>query len=81
MGTNAMLTRAEVLDGFFLETRCMLLEIAATLDRHDRAPQGEAAPAGDERRDTIYEGLALLADRAAKADRTQRLLNLFSDLD
>ncbi len=31
---------AEVLDHDFLEARCKILEIAATLDRIDRAPRG-----------------------------------------
>ena len=32
-----------VLDHDFLETRCKILEIAATLDRIDRAPRGMAS--------------------------------------
>ena len=33
----------DVLDHDFLETRCKILEIAATLDRIDRAPRGMAS--------------------------------------
>ena len=70
-----MLTAQKVLDHYFLETRCMLLEIGATLDRFDRAPDR----AGDERLEKIYRSLAILAERETTADRSERLLNLFSD--
>ena len=36
-GRNAMLKPSQVLDNYYLDTRCMLIEIAATLDRYDRA--------------------------------------------
>ena len=32
-----MLTAEKVLDNYYLDTRCMLIEIAALLDRFDRA--------------------------------------------
>ena len=32
-----MLTADKVLDHYYLDTRCMLIEIAALLDRYDRA--------------------------------------------
>lgn len=76
-----MLTAGEVLGTYFLETRCQLLEIAATLDRLDRAAAAGSSddqPA-DERLAKIYQSLALLADRKTTPDRAERLLNLFSD--
>lgn len=76
-----MLTAGEVLGTYFLETRCQLLEIGATLDRLDRAAAAGSPgdPSADERLAKIYQSLALLADRETTPDRAQRLLNLFSD--
>lgn len=76
-----MLTPAKVLDNYYLDTRCMLIEIAAMLDRHDRALQIAGEGGDDDRLDQIYQALTLLADREASPDRSERLLNLFSDLD
>ena len=78
-----MLKTGEVLDHYYLETRCMLLDIAATLDRLDAAAERDqcAAPRDDRRLQQIYQSLELLAAPDATADRTERLLNLFSDLD
>lgn len=75
-----MLTAQQVIDRYFLETRCQLLEIAATLDRHDAARQGDGkSGARDPRWDKIYQSLDILADRRATPDRAERLLRLFSD--
>lgn len=76
-----MLTPSKVLDHYYLDTRCMLIEIAATLDRYDRAARLEGTTAADDRLDQIYQALTLLADRESADDRSERLLNLFSDLD
>ena len=107
-----MLTAGEVVDTYYLDVRCMLLEIAATLDRLDRAdveddgsnvvgrspddvvgrspddvvgrsPDDVVGRSPDrhtdERVEQIYESLELLAEREATPDRSERLLNLFSD--
>jgi hypothetical protein len=75
-----MLSPERVLDHDFLENRCMLLEIAATLDRYDAAIQRSgSSPAGDPRIEKIYQSLSILADQNASADRAERLLRLFSD--
>jgi hypothetical protein len=78
-----MLTAENVLDRYFLDTRCSLIEIAAMLDRYDRSArrEGGAAAGADDRLDRIYQALTLLADREARSDRSERLLNLFSDLE
>ena len=75
-----MLTAEQVIDQNFLETRCQLLEIAATLDRHDVAADRaeHRRPATDPRWERIQQALALLADRRATPDRAERLLRLFS---
>jgi len=72
-----MLTAGEVLGTYFLDIRCQLLEIGATLDRLDRAASGE--PLADQRLVKIYQSLQLLAERETTPDRAERLLNLFSD--
>jgi hypothetical protein len=77
-----MLTAQQVVDRYFLDTRCMLIEIAATLDRYDRAAEAEeAVPACPPRLQRVYDGLALLADQTGSANRAERLLQLFSDMD
>jgi hypothetical protein len=72
-----MLTAGEVLGTYFLDIRCQLLEIGATLDRLDRAASGEVL--ADQRLVKIYQSLQLLAERETTADRAERLLRLFSD--
>jgi hypothetical protein len=76
-----MLTAEQVLDTYFLDVRCMLLEIAATLDRHDAASEraGGPAAAADGRLEKLYQSLGILADEHAGANRAEQLLNLFSD--
>ncbi len=75
-----MLTAGEVLDTYFLDARCILLEIAATLDRFDLAEQGDGDPAPDARLQQIYDSLTLLAQPETTPDRAERLLNLFTDV-
>jgi hypothetical protein len=74
-----MLTAGEALDTYYLDTRCMLLEIAAMLDRLDRAEQGDGDSPSDARLQRIYDSLALLAQPETTPDRAERLLNLFTD--
>jgi hypothetical protein len=78
-----MLTADQVLDRYYLDTRCMLIETAALLDRYDRSMQrGRGGSTGaDDRLDQIYQALTLLAERDTTPNRSERLLNLFSDLD
>ena len=75
-----MLSAQRVLDEYFLDTRCMLLEIAATLDRYDASAGRDGAQGEiDPRLAGIREALDMLADREAQTDRTEKLLRLFSD--
>ena len=77
-----MLTAEKVLDKYYLEVRCMLIEIATTLDRHDRALEEQAEYGQqDDRLDKVYEVLAELSKSSNTSDRSERLLNMFSDLD
>ncbi len=76
-----MQTPNQVLDSYFLDSRCMLVELAATLDRYDRAV-GRGGPGGDAedpRLAKLYDSLAVLASRDTSPDRAERLLMLFSD--
>jgi hypothetical protein len=77
-----MLNARQVLDKEFLETRCMLIEIAATLDRLDRAEQDDAATstADDARLKILYRAIDLIGQRDASPDRAERILNLFTEL-
>jgi hypothetical protein len=65
-----------VLERVYLEVRCKLLEIAACLDRIDRADGGDEAHA-DPRWRQLQEGVAIL--KQSDADRAERIQMLFSD--
>jgi hypothetical protein len=71
----AMLTAEQVLDHYYLESRCQLLEIAAMLDRYERAGGSE----DNERLGLLYKSLELLSDRDAGGNRAEQILNLFTD--
>lgn len=68
--------RDEVIDRYFMEHRAKLLDIAAFLDRVDRAPGDETA-ADDARLRALREAIELLND--GRGDRARRLLELWSD--
>ena len=75
-----MLTAKEVLDKEFLETRCLLVEIAATMDRYERAGvEEDESGEADERLQQIYQALDILASPQTNPDRSEQLLNLFSE--
>ena len=63
----------EVLNREFPEIRARLLQLAAALDRMDRAA---GSPEGDARRQKIREALAILGEQGP--DRAERLQMLFS---
>jgi hypothetical protein len=69
----------EVLDRDFLETRCKILELAATLDRIDRAParHGEHP---DSRLSQLRQALeALVEPGPGRAETIQRIFSLEYD--
>ena len=70
-----MLSAQETLDTYYLEARRDLLEIAAFLDRYDRAAERDGAKAGDEsKRESLLEALSLLAESEhPKANRAEQL--------
>ena len=65
-----------VLDRYFLEMRCKALEIAASLDRIDRA-NGAPGVASEPRLRKLQDALRMLTD--GKDDRARRLQMVFSD--
>ena len=76
-----MLTASQVAENYFLESRCMLLEIAAHFDRYDAAVARDAAaaPAAAARKLALLrEALAIVADPAPARERTVSLLELFA---
>ena len=75
-----MLTPQEVIDTDYLEARCMLLEIAAMLDRYDAAVARTGAPAADEAKlQLLRQTMASLADPASK-ERATHLLEAFATI-
>ncbi len=74
MDSRSPLTPKDIVDEFFIENRTRLLEIAAFLDRLDRADP--ACHAADFRMRAFAEGLASLGDGGGRLDRLQLL---FSD--
>ena len=76
-----MLSAPEVLDRYYLEIRCQLLEVAATLDRLDLAVRrnSDESIAADPRWERLRTTLDMLADRETTPDRAERVLRLFSD--
>ena len=66
---------AELLDMYYLETRCHLLEAAAAFDRLERAPGG-AAVFDDPRMLRLRRAAGLLAESGP--GRAARFLELFS---
>lgn len=64
-----------VLDRYFQETRCKIIEIAATLDRLDRATGGEAT-LSDRRLEQIRDSLRILSEESA--DRATKCQMAFS---
>ena len=69
------LSRSEVVDRYFLEHRAKVLDIAAFLDRVDRAKGGTEVD--DFRVRSLRASIALLLD--GEGDRTKRVLDLLSD--
>ena len=69
-------TASEVLDQTYLQLRAKLLELAAGLDRIERADSGVTI-ADDPRVKGIQEGIGVLSSRGL--DRSERIQMIFSD--
>lgn len=81
--TKTMLSPQETLDTYYLEARRDLLEIAAFLDRYDRAAEHDGGKATDEsKRGSMLEALSLLSQPDhPKANRTEQLLEHFAKIN
>ncbi|NBC10295.1 MAG: hypothetical protein GVY24_00985 [Planctomycetes bacterium] len=67
------MTRPQVIDRYFLEHRAKLLDLAAYLDRLDRAGSSDE----DFREAALRDAIAILID--GKPDRARRVLESLSD--
>jgi len=73
---------ATVLNRDFLETRSRVLDLAAALDRRDRAPAHPGDHPPDRRIDQIRQAIeALLEPGPGRAETVQRLFSLEYDPD
>lgn len=73
---NSKLTAVAMLDREFLEVRCRLIDIAAALDRMDRASDRDAIR-DDPRMAQLAGAVGILIDD--KPDRARRVQLAFSD--
>lgn len=74
-----MLSPQTIIDTYYLENRCVLLEIAATLDRYDQAVIRTGNKAvNEEKLEVLRKALALLADPTSSDNRAEQLLELFA---
>ena len=71
------LSKSAVVDRYFLEHRAKVLDLAAFLDRVDRAKPDAADSNRDFRLDSLRGAIALLLD--GEPERAKRVLDLMSD--
>jgi len=75
------LSRDQVIDRYFLEHRAKVLDVAAYLDRLDRAPGSKTPAPGSEADDfrakALRDAIALLID--GQPHRARRILEALSD--
>jgi len=74
---TALKTASELLDMDFLEHRAKLIDLAAFLDRLDRASDGPTAAATDFRTVEFKKALSILSE--PNAGRAARVLDALSD--
>jgi hypothetical protein len=74
-----MMHKQAVLERYYLDCRCMLLELAATMDRYDRAPATPGDSNTDARLTFLRQATQILIEPAALPNRSQRILQLMSD--
>ena len=69
--------RTAVVDRYFIEHRAKLIDLAAYLDRVDRASPRSGGNGFDFRHDALVRAIAILTD--GRPDRARRVLEHFSD--
>lgn len=67
------MNRAQIVDAYFMEHRARLLDVAAFLDRIDRAGNQQ----DDFRMEAFRHAVRILSD--GSSERARRILELFSD--
>jgi hypothetical protein len=73
-----MLTPQQVIDTYYLESRCMLIEIAAMLDRYDAAVARTCSAAPNEAKlELLRSAMTVLADPTSQ-ERATLLLEAFA---
>ncbi|MDZ4830899.1 MAG: hypothetical protein SGJ09_11965 [Phycisphaerae bacterium] len=75
--SSVPIDRTAVVDRYFIEHRAKVLDIAAFLDRIDRAVPRTGAGQRDFRHDALLRAVAILLD--GKSDRARRVLESLSD--
>ncbi len=77
----ALMPPKKVLDEYALEVRCKLIEIAAILDRYDRACAADpaGAPKDDDRLRRFRESLEILNKPHEAPNRAEQVALVFSD--
>lgn len=71
------LSRESVVDRYFLEHRARVLDVAAFLDRVDRASPASSTGGEDVRMRSLRGAIAILLD--GRSERARRILELLSD--
>lgn len=72
-----MLTPQQVIDQYFLDHRCALVELAGFLDRYDAAVKRHGEPEDAGRLELIHEALEALRQPTPKEGHAASLLRLF----
>ena len=75
-----MLKPQQVLDRYYLETRCMLLETAAVLDRYDAAVEREGSAADDELKLNVLRKALQVPSDPEGNERAEELLKVFTEV-
>ena len=75
--SSCPLDYSAIVESYFLEHRAKLIDLAAFLDRLDRAHDSSASNT-DFRTDALRQAMAVLND--GEGERARRVLELFSDM-
>lgn len=75
--TAPPIDRTAVVDRYFIEHRAKLIDIAAYLDRAERAAPRAGTDGTDFRHEALVRAIAILTD--GRPERARRVLELFSD--
>ncbi len=75
-----MLTADQVLETYYPDARWMLIEVAAMLDRYDRAAANDpqSVDPHDPRLESLRGLIRILAEESSQPDRAERMLRLLS---